>query len=214
MATEFSPTRSAFLELSAERALVREGHDFLDERRIILANRILQQVRDYETLWNRYLALHRKACQALTQAVSRHGMDGLTVYPAAQLASARLETRRAPFIGMTLLETRLEMKFEALTHSPVYPSYEAEDCRRRFGKLLHCAAELGALSGNLRRLNIEYVRAERRARALENVLLPEIDSDLKFIEEQLEALEQEDAIRVRQAHRQNESRGTQRETTE
>ena len=214
MAAALTPTRSAFLELSAERALVREGYNFLDERRIILADRILQQVRDYEMLWERYMELHRQACQALVQTISRHGMDGLTVYPAAQSASARLETRRAPFVGMTLLETRLQMTTEVPSHAPVRPSFEAEDCRRRFGELLHCAAELGALCGNLRRLNKEYVRAERRARALENVLLPEIDRGLKFIEEQLEALEQEDAIRVRQAHRPNETRGNKKETKE
>jgi V/A-type H+/Na+-transporting ATPase subunit D len=42
------------------------------------------------------------------------------------------------------------------------------------------------------------VRTERRARALENVLLPEIDSSLKFVDEQLEILDQEEIARVRQ----------------
>ena len=38
---------------------------------------------------------------------------------------------------------------------------------------------------------------ERRARALENVLLPEIDRSLRSIEEQLDAVDQEEAVRVR-----------------
>jgi V/A-type H+-transporting ATPase subunit D len=44
----------------------------------------------------------------------------------------------------------------------------------------------------------EYVRTERRARAIENVILPEIDSNLKFLDEQLEILDQEEIARVRQ----------------
>ena len=53
----------------------------------------------------------------------------------------------------------------------------------------------------LRRLIREYVRTERRARALENVVLPEIDGSLRFIEEQLDAVDQEEAVRVRNAAR-------------
>jgi V/A-type H+-transporting ATPase subunit D len=43
-----------------------------------------------------------------------------------------------------------------------------------------------------------YVRTERRARAIENVLLPEIAWSLKYIDEQLEILDQEEIARVRQ----------------
>ena len=56
-------------------------------------------------------------------------------------------------------------------------------------------------AANLRRLIDEYRRTERRARALENVLLPEIDHSLRFIEEQLDAVDQEEAVRVRNAAR-------------
>jgi V/A-type H+-transporting ATPase subunit D len=52
-------------------------------------------------------------------------------------------------------------------------------------------------SVNLRRLVREYVRTERRARAIENILLPEIDSALKFIDEQLEGADQEEIARLR-----------------
>jgi V/A-type H+-transporting ATPase subunit D len=51
---------------------------------------------------------------------------------------------------------------------------------------------------NLRRLMREYVRTQRRAPAIENVLLQEIEWSLKFIDEQLEILDQEEIARVRQ----------------
>ena len=57
------------------------------------------------------------------------------------------------------------------------------------------------MSGNLHRLSHEYRRTERRARAIENVLLPEIDQALKLIEDHLEALDREETVRVRHVHR-------------
>jgi V/A-type H+-transporting ATPase subunit D len=59
------------------------------------------------------------------------------------------------------------------------------------------AAPLAAAAGNLERLSLEYRRAVRRARALSDVLLPELDRDIYEIETRLEELEQEDAISMR-----------------
>jgi V/A-type H+-transporting ATPase subunit D len=58
---------------------------------------------------------------------------------------------------------------------------------------------MAALSASLRVMARDYVRTERRARALENVLLPEIDADLARVDSQLEGIDQEETIRVREA---------------
>jgi V/A-type H+-transporting ATPase subunit D len=57
-------------------------------------------------------------------------------------------------------------------------------------------AELAGLSGNLYRLLREYRITERRSRALENVILPEIEQDLYEMSSHLEELDLEDAIRT------------------
>ena len=49
---------------------------------------------------------------------------------------------------------------------------------------------------NLERLMHEYQRTERRVRALENVILPEIRGDLAMMEEHLDLNDQEEVIRV------------------
>jgi V/A-type H+-transporting ATPase subunit D len=74
--------------------------------------------------------------------------------------------------------------------------------RDAFTELLAAAVELGAREGNLARLREEYQRTARRARALEDVLLPELDDTIADLETSLEDLELEDAIRVRQPLRQ------------
>jgi V/A-type H+-transporting ATPase subunit D len=46
------------------------------------------------------------------------------------------------------------------------------------------------------RLAREYRRTERRAKALEKVLLPEVEEAMKFIDEQLDTMEREEVIRT------------------
>ena len=84
-------------------------------------------------------------------------------------------------------------------------SPEACACRDAFATLLEPLARLGVSGGNLERLAVEYRRTERRARALENVLLPEVEGALSTIQGQLELADQEEAVRIRLAGRARSS---------
>jgi V/A-type H+-transporting ATPase subunit D len=87
---------------------------------------------------------------------------------------------------------------DATAVEPVQPSPEAKACRQAFASVLASAAALAAVSSNLERLSLEYRRSVRRARALQDVMLPELDDTLNDIENRLEELEQEDAVCMRQ----------------
>jgi V/A-type H+-transporting ATPase subunit D len=76
-------------------------------------------------------------------------------------------------------------------------SPEVEHCRGCFAELIRLAAPLATLTGNLERLRFEYRRTERRARALEEVLIPEMNGIIADIEVRLEEMDQEEAIRTR-----------------
>ncbi len=86
------------------------------------------------------------------------------------------------FLGVVLIEARLEVRDTGEAAPAVNPSPEAVRCGAAFRSLLESAAELAMVSGKFYRLSHEYRRTERRARAPENVLLPEIDRALRVID--------------------------------
>ncbi len=196
--TETSPTRSAYLELQDERQVVREGFDFLDEKRVILAQEMLRRLDAFSRDRARYQARHDEAVVAMARALGRHGLDGLEVLSPERLSDATMVLREQPFLGVALIdgEARLE---RAAAEPATNPSPEARRCRSAFVELTGLALDLAVQRACLERLIEEYIRTERRARALENVVLPEINESLNFINEQLEAIDQEEAIRVRTA---------------
>lgn len=194
-----TPTRSAWMELRDERQLIREGYEFLDEKRMVVAQEMLRELGAWRDCRERWRSAHAEAVAALRAALARHGLDGLSVYPAAAQSAWAPTPGRRRFLGIELLEHGAGPFLAVHFPPPVLPSAEAEDCRRRWAALIRPAAELAIHAANLRRLVREYRRTERRARALENVLLPEIDDELAFMEEQLDAMEQEESLRVRTA---------------
>ena len=108
-------------------------------------------------------------------------------------AEARLEVASRPLLGIALQEAALAGPLSAAC-KPLQRSPEAEACREAFAELLRRAAALAALAGNLERLLAEYRRASRRARALQDVLLPELAQTLHDAETRIEEMEQEEAV--------------------
>jgi len=203
---ETAATKSAALALADERALMRQGYRFLDEKRVLLAAELLRRLQAHRAREAALLTQMREAAAALRSALQRHGLEGLQAYPAAEAAAAPATTRQG-FLGVPLLEATLappagpDAAGDAADRRAVDPSPEARACRAAFQALLAPLAGLAASVGNLERLGAEYRRTERRARALENVLLPEVERALKTIDEHLELADQEETVRIRMAGR-------------
>ena len=208
--SDASQTRSAVIELKDERRAMHEGHVFLDEKCLLLAGEILRELQRFDQLQRDFGQQHAAALAALQAAVARHGLQGLQVQPPADLGDWRLRITARSLMGVALQQAEPEVAEVAgrvgqcaapWAQLAVQPSPEAAACRLAFAAVLDQAVVLAAVSGNLERLSLDYQRAVRRARALQDVMLPELDRSIADIEGRLEELEQEDAIWMRQQAR-------------
>lgn len=195
--SDVTPTRSAVIELREERHALREGHVFLDEKCLLLAGEIVAELRRCADLEANFSPTCQRAAAALNAAIGRHGLEELLTYPAPGLDQTRVEIIPRSLMGVRLLEARLHLTRSAPPEQLVNASPEARACGEAFADVIEMAAPLAALAGNLERLYLAYRRALRRARALQDVLLPELDRTVYDLEAQLEDLEREDAMAMR-----------------
>jgi V/A-type H+-transporting ATPase subunit D len=191
-----SASRSAYLELLHELELTNDGYRFLDEKRILLAAEILQQRDVYRDAHDRFKALCRSAADALREAAADQGLDGLQVAPVPVLTNPRLQVAGRACVGLELLDATFDPGNVAMRRGPLRPSPGLDTCREAYLDVVKAAAPLAALTANLQRLMHEYARTERRVRALENVVLPEIKGEIEAMEEHLDLVDQEEVIRV------------------
>lgn len=191
------PSRAALLEIQADRQVMEEGYHFLDEKRVLLAQELLQRLEDYLALLDTFRRTREEAYRALAAALGQNGLEGLSVYPAGP-GGQGMDGHTASFLGVRLLEgVRWREPEDTERPEPAWPSPEAETCARAFRELVSLGARLAAVEGNLRRLLAEYHHTERRAQALENVILPETRTAEERMEGLLEEAEQEEAVRIR-----------------
>ncbi len=194
---EVTPTRAAALELADERRLMRQGYELLDETRMLLATEMLRQLREYQVRSQVLKAALRASGEALAMAVERHGLDNLEVYPVPLQPPAGPRFKRSTFLGVPLISATLLEHHGAGTPPALDPSPEAEACRAAFVHVLALCVEVGVVTANLQRLMREYRRIERRAKALENVLIPEVEDAITRVSEQLEITDREDTLGAR-----------------
>jgi len=199
-----APTRAAVLQLQDEQKVVNEAYTFLDEKRLVLASELLRQLKIYKAFQHELRGLYRMAREALRDAVMIHGLEGLQVYPALHADVDPFKPRVYNFMGVKLVEVshagnpspvRNEISAGSIPDA-VFASVKAETCRGIYADIVERSRSLAMLSGNLYRLLHEYRLTERRSRALENVILPEIENNLRDMIQHLEELDLEDAVRV------------------
>jgi V/A-type H+-transporting ATPase subunit D len=195
---DLAPTQSVFLALKEERAGMAQGYGFLDEKRLILASEMLAQLRFYEEEMRAFRQAYGQAARSLQDALARHGLEGLELAPQGSVPCEEMSVEARSVLGVTVQSPTWEAD-ERQGRAPVREaSPEAKACREAFLAIVPRAARLAVLTGNLERLRQEYARTARRARAVEEVLLPEIDDALRVVASALEELEREEALRVRQ----------------
>ena len=193
---EGSASRAALLALRRDRRVIEEGHRFLDEKRVALAHELLRRTREYEGRRAAFLQQAAEARAALAAAVSRHGLEGLQVYPAQALTAPAPARPETVFLGVRLVgDAQLALTGEA--GAADRRTLEGERCAARYRELAAQALPLAGAIASLLRLMREYRRTERRVRALENIVLPEARADERRFEGALEELDQEEVLRSR-----------------
>lgn len=198
---EIIPTRGAALALAEEKRFIETGYEFLDEKRMLLAATLLEELEHWRAARRAYDSELAGAVVALKAAVARHGVQALELYPTAPGEAGGLAFRTRNFLGLGLLEPP-EMSWTAPEPAVTLDaSAAAEECRAAFAALVPLAVQVAVRTSNIRRLIHEYRATERRARALENVILPETVANLAAVTEHLDQSDQEEALRIRNARR-------------
>lgn len=195
-----SASRADLLELRREHEVVDEGHRLLDERRVLLARELLARLAAFDRRRAAFDDRERAAHAALIAATDEMGLEQLQVHPPLDGRALQAERSHGRFIGVTMTRVRLAASPDPEpVRAPVFEHAEAAAAAEAFASLYSEALELASDLAELYALEDEYRRTQRRVRALEKILLPELEAQQRMLEAALEELEIEEAVRVRLA---------------
>ncbi len=178
------------------RTLAETGWELMDRKRSILIRELMGRVDEARELQSRIGGAFAEAYDALRAAELSSG-DCAELAAAVDVdESVRLRFRSV--MGVEIPAVTAEKKTpDTLPYDLADSSAALDEAYRRFTALKELIARLSETETAVYRLAVAIRKAQKRANALENVVIPGLDRDISRIAEVLEEREREEFVRMK-----------------
>ena len=197
--TAITPTRMVLNQLKGRLKTARRGHKLLKDKRDELMRQFMDVVR-------RNKELRTKVEEGLTAAFASQQVASSVMSP-EMLEQALLYPRQSVELEMSfknIMSVNVpRYRFQTRNNDPseIYPygfaqtSGELDDALEKLEKVFRDMLELAEVEKTMQLLAEEIEKTRRRVNALEYVMIPELEGNIKYISMKLE--ENENATKVR-----------------
>ena len=197
--TAITPTRMVLNQLKGRLKTARRGHKLLKDKRDELMRQFMDVVR-------RNKELRTKVEEGLTAAFASQQVASSVMSP-EMMEQALLYPRQSVELGlsykniMSVNVPRYDFHTKNNDPTEIYPygfaqtSGELDDALDKLAKVFRDMLELAEVEKTMQLLAEEIEKTRRRVNALEYVMIPELEGNIKYISMKLE--ENENATKVR-----------------
>ena len=191
-------TRMELLSLKKKKQLAQKGYDLLKEKRDALILEFFSMIEDVKSLRDSVTKDLEKAFLNLKAAKMTDGPLQIFSIASSVIPSISLEIVTHNIMGVRMPKlTTSKKEIEPSQHSLLGTSSKIDDSTIYFEKALETIVKLAEIEGSVKRLAEEIEKSKRRVNALKSIVLPRIQSTIKYIELHLEESEREDFSRLK-----------------
>ncbi len=194
------PTRMGFLATRARRRIAGEGVALLRNKREALASEFFRLTRGVIAGRARLDERLREATRMLTLVRALEGDESLASLALAAAREIPVEIEHRKVWGVPTPEIsapKLVRSGDARGASPLGWGLGAEEVARRHEEALETLLEISSREVRLKRLGEEIRNTSKRINALEQSVIPRLESEMTRIELGLEERSREDHVRLR-----------------
>ena len=197
-----APTKGNLIAVRHSLEQARTGYDLLDRKRTILTNELMQLLDSVRTLRTELSQTFDAAFAALQRANLTLGY----VNDADLVAAVPIETGfSVTFHSVMGVEIpQVQLKESPLVEMPYglsQSNHFLDEAYLAFQKVKHLTRLLTQVDIGVYRLTEEIRKTQKRSNALKNIIIPEYDDTVLWIEEVLEEREREEFVRLKMIKR-------------
>ncbi len=197
--TGITPTRMVLNQLKARRRTAVRGHKLLKDKRDELMRQFMDIIRQNKALRIRVEEGLTKAfasMQVASSIMSPAMLEQALLYP-RQSASLEMSFKNIMSVNVPLytFRTRSSDPSEIYPYGFAQTSGELDDAIGQLSEVFTDMLQLAQVEKTMQLLAEEIEKTRRRVNALEYVMIPELDENIKYISMKLE--ENENATKVR-----------------
>lgn len=195
MAARVSPTKGNLMKIKKSLELAKVGYDLLDRKRNILIRETMGLIDSAADIRSRIAESYRVAYQALEEANMSMGIvdefaafvpveNGLTI------SSRSVMGVEIPTVSLDPVPTDNYFGFRRTTA-------KLDEAYCRFNEVKQLTAELAQTENSVYRLATGIKKAQKRANALKNIIIPRFEEQVKTITAALDEKDREEFSRLK-----------------
>ena len=190
------PTKGNLIAVKRSRALAENGFDLMDKKRNILIREMMSLIDRAAELQARIDATFSDAYRAIRPA--NISMGGCEDVAASMHVDSTVRVRYRSVMGVELpTVTSTPTDTEILPYGLLNTTSALDVAYKKFAKVKELTLELAELENSIYRLAYYIKKAQKRANALHNIVIPNLDTDITCISEELEEKEREEFVRLK-----------------
>jgi len=192
-----APTKGNLLKLKDQLKLAKSGHSLLERKRNVLLRELMGIIDEARKIQDEILKEFEKAYKALQMANLDLGMEYMDEISKAVPEYDGLYIRMKSVMGVEVPELRAEDFPKDIPYG-VYRSTPALDrAYLTFVKVLNLITRVVWIENTAYRLAYEVRKTKKRVNALENVVIPALEKNIKFVQDTLEEMDREEFVKVK-----------------
>lgn len=195
MATRVSPTKGNLMKIKKSLELAKVGYDLLDRKRNILIRETMGLIDSASDIRRRIAESYRIAYQALEEANMSMGIvDDFAAFVPVEnglsISTRSVMGVEIPTVSLDAVPTDNYFGFRRTTA-------KLDEAYRRFNEVKQLTAELAQTENSVYRLATGIKKAQKRANALKNIIIPRFEEQVKTITAALDEKDREEFSRLK-----------------
>ncbi|MGH2425270.1 MAG: V-type ATP synthase subunit D [bacterium] len=204
-----SPTRMNLLQRRQQAKIATQGVDLLKRKRDALVADFFNIVRQALTAREQLTKISEEAYVMLALAKAWEGREALEAAAMADRREVLVDIEVRNVWGTKIPEVAVKEVRRTLLergHNPTSTSLRTVESASNFEDVLHAILEVAATEIKLRKIGEEIKKTTRRVNALEQVVIPRLIGEIRFITAVLEQRAREDVFRLKRIKQKLEAR--------
>jgi V/A-type H+-transporting ATPase subunit D len=193
--TQVSPTKGNLLSTKKSLQLAKLGYDLMDRKRNVLIREMMTMVDKVKILRDQITQTYEEAYLALQQANISLGVvtqiaNAIKVENGVSVVYRSVMGVEIPSVRMAESELTFEYGFDE-------SNSKLDEATLKFIEARRLTILLAEIDNAVFRLARAIQKTQKRANALRNIVLPQLQDDVKYISEALEEKEREEFTRLK-----------------
>lgn len=203
MAVKVFPTKANLMNAKKSLELAKLGYDLMDRKRNILIREMMLLIDKAGEVQQKIDSTYSQAYAALQRANITLGM--CEEFSGATPIDDGLKIDYRSVMGVELPTVQLEDSKLDLRYGWSDTNSQLDEAYLRFDEVKKLTARLAEVESSVYKLANAIKKTQKRANALNNIIIPQFQETIKYITEALEEKEREDFSRLKVIKKQKES---------